>query len=103
VKYPDLLSLPQKRGRRSTVSATRLIENCTLFKNNLSLLSVTDVIKSSVPLEVLREFIFAHECEFRRALAAVPLSTVLSPALFVEETVDPEARTRIAESPKTAP
>jgi hypothetical protein len=81
---------------------TRLIENCTLFKNDLNLVSDPDVIKSSVPLEVLRDFIFAHECEFRRALAAVRLFTFLSPALFVDETVDPEARARRKVVDKTA-
>jgi hypothetical protein len=66
-------------------------------------LSVPDVIKSSVPLEVLWEFIFAYEFEFRRALAAVRLSTFLSPALFVEETADPEARVRRNVVDKTGP
>jgi hypothetical protein len=97
------VALSYQRGRRFTVSATRLIEDCTLFKNDLSLLSVPDNIKSSVPLEVLRVFIFAHESKFRLALAAVQLSTFLSPALFVEETVDPEARARRNAVDKTVP
>jgi hypothetical protein len=79
------------------------MENCALFNNDLGQLSVPDVIKSSVPVEVFREFIFAHECEFRRALAAMRLSTFLSPALFVEETVDSEARARRKMVDKTAP
>jgi hypothetical protein len=41
------------------VSATRLIDKCTLFKNNLALVGAPYLLKSPVPVDVVQSFISA--------------------------------------------
>jgi peptidoglycan hydrolase CwlO-like protein len=107
------VSLVHPHARRA-VSAARLIDKCTLFKTNLSLLTAPYSVKSSVPVEVFRAFVSALEdgaveitkanvaglsllcTEFGFGALGTRLSDFGSSASLPLASVDAEARAQIA-------
>jgi hypothetical protein len=96
------------------VAAPRLIEKCTLFQKDLTLVGAPYAVKSAVPIQVFREFLSALEggaikitnanfvglsllsTEFGFNGVTKQLSEFRSSAAFAGEVADAEARERIA-------